>query len=223
VQHKDGIKMSWQTLETFKVPLSDNDSLKSISAMANTRITAKKQISIGRVLLSGAINIRQTSMKLAISRNTVKSYIKKYSSFVDDHSARGVHQESSIPVFKIEYPANNRYNELINALPLLTEADKIISAKDIWLRYLAIYPNGYRRSAFNLHFSKWAKDSKVTLRNFSQVSDIPTEDLKILKRWRNSADRRKWERAVVIMESFNGISAVEISLKVDRGADKVCD
>jgi len=149
--------------------------------------------------------------------------MKKYSSFVDDLSANGAHQESSIPVFKIEHPANNRYIELMNALPSLTEADKITNAKDIWLRYLAIYPNGYRRSAFNFHFSKWAKDSKVTLRNFSQVSDIPTEDLKILKRWRNSADRRKWERAVVIIESLNGKSAVDISVKVDRGADKVSD
>jgi len=77
--------------------------------MANTRITAKKQISIGRMLLSGAINIRQASVQLAISRNTVKSYIKKYSSLVDDHSAKGAHKESGIPVFKIEYPVNNRF------------------------------------------------------------------------------------------------------------------
>ena len=191
--------------------------------MANTRIPAKKQMFIGRMILKGTINIRQASRQLGISRNTVKCYIKKYSSFVGSFPAKGGDQDSSIPVFKIEYPANNRYKDLINALPLLTEAGKLISAKDIWLSYLAIYPNGYGRSAFNLHFSKWAKDNKVTLRNHSQVSDIPTEDLKILKRWRNSTDRRKWERSVVIMESFKGTSAVNIPVKVDRGADKVSD
>jgi transposase len=191
--------------------------------MANTRIAAKKQMFIGRMILNGTINIRQASRQLGISRNTVKCYIKKYSSFVDSCPVKGGHQDSNIPVFKIEYPANNRYKELIDALPLLSQGGKLISAKDIWLNYLAIYPNGYGRSAFNLHFSKWAKDSKATLRNYSQVSDIPTEDLKILKRWRNSSDRRKWERAVVIMESFKGTSAVDISVKVDRGADKVSD
>jgi len=103
---------------------------------------------------------------------------QKYSSFVGGSPVIGGCQDSSIPVFKIEYPANNRYKDLINALPLLTEAGKVISAKDIWLSYFAIYPNGHGRSAFKLHFSKWAKDSKVTLRNYSQVSDIPTEDLK---------------------------------------------
>jgi len=153
----------------------------------------------------------------------VKSYIRKYRCFANGCPGRSAHKEHPIPVFKIEYPVNDRYLELINILPVLIKSDHIISAKDLWQRYLAIYPNGYRRSTFCQHFSKWAKDSKVNLRSYSQVSDIPTEDLKILKRWRNSSDRRKWERAVVIMESFNGTSAIDISIKVDRGADKVSD
>lgn len=61
------------------------------------------------------------------------------------------------------------------------------------------------------------------LRNFSQVLTISAEDLKILKRWRRSSDRRKWERSVVIMESFHFKSAADIAIKVDRGTDKVSD
>lgn len=175
------------------------------------------------MLLNGAINIRQASRKLAISRNTVKSYIKKYKAFADGCPGGAVYQDGGIPVFKNEYPPNDKYQELINVLPLLIGLDKSASAKDVWLRYLAIYPNGYNRSAFCLHFSKWAKENKVVLRNFSQVLTIPAEDLKILKRWRKSSDRRKWERSVVIMESFHSKSAADIAIKVDRGADKVSD
>ncbi|WP_426582137.1 IS630 family transposase [Mucilaginibacter sp. R-33] len=191
--------------------------------MARTRIPEKKQISIGRMLLNGAINIRQTSRRLAISRNTVKSYIKKYKAFADNCPGEAVYRDVGIPVFKIEYPRNDKYQDLINVLPLLIGLDKPASAKDVWLRYLAIYPNGYNRSAFCQHFSKWLKENKVVLRNFSQVLTIPAEDLKILKRWRRSSDRRKWERSVVIMESFHSKSAVDIAIKVDRGADKVSD
>jgi len=36
----------------------------------------KQQIFIGRILLNRAINVKQISRQLAISRNTVKSYIK---------------------------------------------------------------------------------------------------------------------------------------------------
>lgn len=103
--------------------------------MARTRIPEKKQISIGRMLLNGAINIRQTSRQLAISRNTVKSYIKKYKAFADNCPGGAVHQDVGIPVFKIEYPQNDKYQELINVLPLLIGLDKPASAKDVWLRY----------------------------------------------------------------------------------------
>jgi hypothetical protein len=86
--------------------------------MARARIAAKKQMSIGRMLLKGAINIRKTSKELAISRNTVKSYIKKYRSFADDCPGGAVHQDVRIPVFKNDYPPNEKYQELINVLPL---------------------------------------------------------------------------------------------------------
>ena len=191
--------------------------------MARTRIAAKKQMYIGRMLLKGAINIRKTSQELAISRNTVKSYIKKYRSFADGCPGGELHQDGGIPVFKNDYPLNDKYQELINVLPLLIVPDNLVSAKDVWLRYLAVYPNGYGRSTFCQHFSKWVKENKVVLRNCSQVLTISEEDLKILKRWRNSSDRRKWERSMVIMESFHSKSAADIAIKVDRGADKVSD
>ncbi|WPU93682.1 hypothetical protein SNE25_30660 [Mucilaginibacter sabulilitoris] len=99
--------------------------------MARTRIPEKKQISIGRMLLNGAINIRQTSRQLAISRNTVKSYIKKYKALADNCPGGAVYQDARIPVFKIEYPRNDKYQELINVLPLLIGLDKPASAKDV--------------------------------------------------------------------------------------------
>lgn len=68
--------------------------------MARTRIAAKKQMSIGRMLLKGAINIGKTFPELAISRNTVKSYIKKYRPFADGCSGGELHQDGGIPVFK---------------------------------------------------------------------------------------------------------------------------
>jgi hypothetical protein len=106
--------------------------------MARTRIPEKKQIFIGRMLLNGAMNIRQTSRQLAISRNNVKSYIKKYKAFADNCPGGAVHQDVGIPVFKIEYPPNDKYQELINVLPLLISLDKPTSAKDVWLGYSAI-------------------------------------------------------------------------------------
>jgi transposase len=192
----------------------------ALKQMARTRIAIKKQMAIGCFVINGVINIRQTSRRLGISRNTVKSYVKKYRELANDQH---VTADFVIPVFKNVYPPNDKYHELIKVLPLLTGSQDPANAKDVWLRYLEMYPDGYRRSAFNLHFSKWLKANNIVLRNRSQVLTIPEEDRRILRRWRNTSDRRKWERAVVIIESCQGKSAANIAVKVDRGADKVAD
>ena len=190
--------------------------------MARTRIATKKQLTIGRSVINGAMNIRQTSRQLGISRNTVKSYIKKYKTFTNNNVLNDLSFE--IPVFKNEYPHSDKYQELIKLLPiLLTKSDTPVTAKDAWLNYLVSYPNGYGRSAFNQHFSQWIKEGKVVLRNCSHVLTIPADDLKLLKQWRGSSDRRKWERSVAILESYRGKSSVDIAIKIDRGADKVAD
>lgn len=56
----------------------------TLKQMARTRIAIKKQMAIGRFVINGDINIRQTSRRLGISRNTVKSYVKKYRELAND-------------------------------------------------------------------------------------------------------------------------------------------
>jgi transposase len=193
--------------------------------MANITIPKKKQTAIGRLVIGGSINIRQTARDLKLSRNTVKRYIKIYSLLACGFDEESISNISQVPVIKSVVVKTDRFNQLVDLLPMLvnlTDGQGIL-IKELWLKYLTLCPNGYRRSAFNMHFANYLKENKIILRAPRQMFAIPQDDLRILKKWRNSKDRRKWEKAVAILDSFNSKSSRDIASKVERSVDKIKD
>lgn len=49
-----------------------------------------------------------------------------------------------------------------------------------------------------------------------RIRHIPDDDLKILKRWRRSPEKKKWERAVVLLDSHAGICIHLLAAKIER-------
>jgi len=165
-----------------------------------------------------------------MSRNTIKKYLALFSkhrltceevkNLCDSDFGKLFGKESSP---KPEPP--ERYNNLVS---FLSQAEELLKAEEtslfpIWINYLSSYPNGYRLSQFHHHFSNWNKSNGLLFEKKSKwhVKNIASDDMLILKKWRNSNDRRKWEKALVLMEISQGNGIKNIAKRVERGDDKV--
>ncbi len=61
---------------------------------------------------------------------------------------------------------------------------------------------------------------KITSRRWG-IKSISENDLLIFKKWRLSTDRKKWEKAVAILDSLNGKTLTGISTKIERSRRKI--
>ena len=85
------------------------------------------------------------------------------------------------------------------------------------------FPDGYGYSQFIVHYKVW-REFKGVPDVFSskwKIELIPSEDMSILRKWRRSNDRRKWERAVVILECQQGFHISYLVTKIERSRRKV--
>ena len=191
--------------------------------MAHGAISRKKQMIIGQLVITGNINIHQNAKKLKISRNTMKKYIKVYQPYIDLYPDAMVDKALFLSVTKPPSSTTLAQEQLNFVLPeIMKQVDgKWPTKRDAWLNYLKLHPDGYKSSTFYKIIDEWFKERKIVPRLSWQVQNIPDEDFKILKQWRRSHDRRKWERAVVILESYQNKPSLEIAKKVDRSVDRI--
>jgi len=193
--------------------------------MAHGTISRKKQMIIGQLVINGSLNIHENAKTLKISRNTVKKYMRLYQPYVDLYPEGMVDKASFLPIITPSLTTTLLQQQIIISLPeIMKQVDgKWPTKLDAWLAYSKVYPEGYKSSMFYKTLGEWFKEKKIAPRLSWQVQNIPDEDLKILKRWRRSQDRRKWERAVVILESYQNKPSSEIAEKVDRSVDRIRD
>lgn len=193
--------------------------------MANKTIPKSKQVAIQKLVVNGIINIKKTARKLRLSRNTLKRYIRKYSALACGLDNSEQNNYFGIQACEKSIVRSYRYMRLMELLPFLANigANRFVSVKEIWQQYQALCPDGYKRSTFNLHFSHYLNSSNIKRRKIGQIDTVSQEDLRIIKNWRKSSDRRKWEKAVAILDSLRYRSTGEIAIKIERSKDKVSD
>ena len=78
---------------------------------------------------------------------------------------------------------------------------------DSFIEYENYYPNDNLFS--RIDYIDYAKENRWVIRF------IQKDDFEILEEWRKSKDKRKWERAVVILENWN-LSLKALSFKIER-------
>ena len=87
---------------------------------------------------------------------------------------------------------------------------------DIWREDAATGAPPYKYSQFATLYAAWRKErglAKVSRRRRSTIFVKP-EDTSVLKQWRLSNDRRKWEIAVALLELANGTSVSKIAKRL---------
>lgn len=196
----------------------------------NNPISSDKIIFIYKLVLTGVINIRGAARTLGIARNTIKKYIASLKTIIISYPDRLADIQfilaecREISQAQLPVNANKRYNQLQRIFgeiyTNIRQHNKTIL--DEWKRYKHKCPDGYNRSQFNYLFTKWCCNNGVAkLINRWRIANIREEDMKTLQHWRRCSIKEKWEKAVIILEAFEGKAVINIAQKIERSTDKV--
>ncbi|WPU98397.1 IS630 family transposase [Mucilaginibacter sp. cycad4] len=105
--------------------------------------------------------------------------------------------------FMPEEPKQHRmtplYVQFLSVLPrLLADEKPGVKAKPVWRKYRKLYPQGYAYLPFTELFYIWIKENDVPEKP-PIIQSIPEKDLKVLKKWKRSVNRRKWQIATTLL------------------------
>jgi transposase len=172
----------------------------------------------------GDVNKRKLARTLKISRTTVRNQLFKLNQF-NSQRPNGIRNFNTyISFIKINKPPSTLYSSLNTIFYLVF--DSIVNSNSNrtteWRKYREKSPNGYGFSQFSFYFSKWLNDNRLSIKTKKYtIKSISENDLGTLRRWRLSSDRKKWEKAVVILDSHNGKSLNDLSTKIERSRRKI--
>jgi len=185
--------------------------------MANT-LTSKAKINIiRRLVIAGPVNKYQLAKDLQISKNTVYRHVQDFIEMERQYPGR-IHDEGFfMPRKKFVMPPSARQLEMIEVFPLLMDRIKTPYLRNahVWEIYRSLYPNGLKYGSFHKYFTLWRNENDVCIYSNNKITHINEADALILKDWRNSNSRRKWEKAIVIQGSYNGISVQKLAEQVE--------
>ena len=196
--------------------------------MSHKRITSRK---IKGVVIHHAIHgVGTTSIARSfnISRSTVHKYLTYYknSGLVHTDILKLSANEIVVSIVPKQYIHENcRYSILCDILLSYHKRlhSENISLKSLWKEYRQHYPSGFKYSQFVDNYHRWRKENgfpKVWYNKW-QIKYISEEDDKILRRWRLSNNRGKWERAVALVDLHKGCCITEISRKIERSCGTI--
>src|SRR6266481_8904347 len=164
------------------------------------------------------------SRHLRISRSTLGKYLSafKQSSLTPSTIETLTHSELAECFLRKQrrsrrsdrHAALDRHLQIVH-VRLITEP---VSLRSLWTEYTLSHYIRYSYSTFCDKYSKWceAKHLSKRARNKKYVCVIDKTDMDILKLWRQSSDRRLWEKASALQAMSSGDSLEKISRKIER-------
>jgi len=191
------------------------------------RISTNKIKRLMSLYKQGNINKVQTAKTLRIARSTLIKYLRDFESItylypdvIQDDTAflKALLSNGQ----RLKSPEYITLVEFFSSITKKLEKDDF-NLKMAWKKYRHDFPEGYGYTQFTAHYKVW-RESKGMPEVFSRkwkIESIPSGDMSILQKWRRSNDRRKWERAVVILESREGCHISHLVVKIERSRRKV--
>ncbi len=191
------------------------------------RISTTKINRLIALYKQGNINEVQSAKTLRIARSTLRKYLRDFKTITYLHP-EAIQNDTTFfnaLLSNGQRPKSPEYTTLVEFFPLITQKNKKegFNLKTAWGMYRDEFPDGYGYSQFIVHYKVW-RESKGVPDVFSskwKIESIPSEDMSILRKWRRSNDRRKWERAVVILECQQGFHISYLVTKIERSRRKV--
>jgi transposase len=172
------------------------------------------------------INIKATVKKFKTTRNTLKKYINELRVYKENTTPDKDNINSYVVYLKNIDRNYRTFSSLKEYFPKVYDSIKNLNSnrKIEWEKYNDNDSIGISYTQFAFHFSRWLKENNLEFRrkiNPIQNIEITDDDRTILKKWRRSTDRRKWEKAVVLLDLEKGCSITDISNKIERSRRKV--
>lgn len=180
---------------------------------SNTKhITRPKKDFIRRRYIAGQLSVSQIAVALKLQRATIRFYIREFRRIEEQYPEKLSDFDFSIGKEKVSAETQWHHN-LMLVLPGLVKAEPgpVLVAAELHRKYARLCPNEYSAQGFYKHFKNWFERYKDELCREKQKTKFTAEELEVLKRWRKSNDRRRWQVAVALMtvytyHSFNALA-----------------
>ncbi|MDB5145737.1 MAG: hypothetical protein JWQ66_4450 [Mucilaginibacter sp.] len=126
---------------------------------------------------------------------------------------------------KKEFPSHKcqkKDHDMMTILPGLVDAcqTSTISPLHLWPEYQRLCPDGYTKTWFQKKIKLWRMENNFSIYHHRRIREIPQRSLDILNKWRKCNERKKWQRATIILDSYEGknihetVERVELSLPI---------
>ena len=194
--------------------------------MSQNPLPAAKVRKLLRLCLSDAFNKYRSAKELRIARSSASKYIKAFKR--SDLSLSDIAHVGSAELAKLLFPDRGRacyarsdrkvrLLDLFGSIYSRIEGDHL-TVLDAWREYTASHDLAYKYSQFASLYALWRHQHGFN--RYSQAKrhgvSIDPADFQVLKKWRSSHDRRKWEVGIALQSLSAGQSLPVIATKINR-------
>jgi transposase len=169
-------------------------------------------------------NKNQSAKRLRIARSSATKYIEAFKSSA--LTLTDIENVGSAKLAKLLFSSNRpptqsdrkmRFLDRIESVHSRIEHDHL-SVLDVWREDVATQQPAYKYSRFASLYAHWRVEQRLRRRSSAKtnVVSVKAVDIPVLKRWRLSHDRRKWEVGIALLNSSMGVSSFEIARKIER-------
>jgi transposase len=169
-------------------------------------------------------NKSQSAKQLRIARSTATKYIDAFKR--SELTLTDIESVGGAKIVDLLFPRHGaptqsdrkvRFLDRIASIHSRMEHDRL-TVLDVWREEVATKQLGYKYSRFASLYASWLVEQG--LRRLSSAKRTPISvkpiDAHMLKRWRRSHDRRKWEVGIALQNNSMGISSCETARKIER-------
>jgi transposase len=204
-------------------PAREGDVRWEVS-MPQKPLSASKVRRLLDLSFSNNVNKSEVAKRLRISRGTVSRYITAFKCTGSQMS--DIAHLRSTALFKLLFPNSEPRCQSSRKIKLLDEFASIhsriendhLSLLVAWREHIASRESAYQYSQFASLYAIWRHEHGYGRRSRSKTIavSIKSSDIPILKKWRMSHDRRKWEVGIALEDLSVGISPSAVARRVGR-------
>jgi transposase len=178
------------------------------------KISKKTQNGIRRRFIEGPFSSHGIAKEFGVSTATAWRYGKIFKQIQLEYPEKLKNLNFYIPDPKRPHVPTTLYLNLTAILPMLLsqETTEVLKPKNVYRRYLEVYPSGYSYSTFKQSMFRWISESVVPVK-VKLLYQIPNDDLKIIQKWRNGNNLRSWKIATTLKLALEGYTVMEIMVR----------
>lgn len=176
--------------------------------------------------LSGP-SYRELSRLFDVSSSTVGKYLSAFErSSISLAETRRLTDQAFRQLLSAPRPLQRtrRHKTLIELFPAIHQSlnSRATTLLEQWHNYRKQRPAGYCYSQFANLYGQWLSANQLPRARVNRWAiPLSTEDIKALKDWRASNNKKRWERAVALLDLHKGRTMSSISQKIDRSPQTI--